>query len=69
MSFADEVKWKECRGCILIPECSVKFIDTVRCPCSKCLVKMICAIDCKSYIDFRDDIDSKSNKWWNNVGT
>ena len=45
----------ECKGCIMYSEKSEKcslipqISDTLKCPCLKCLIKMMCESDCEDY--------------------
>ena len=43
-----------CKGCNLYKICSYAVkLDNKDCPCSTCLIKMVCGKSCKDYIDFR----------------
>ena len=63
-------KYKECKGCVIIKNCSLKprfesngIIE--ECPCATCLVKGICSPICKSfndYVDLHPPCESKSSE-------
>ena len=43
----------DCKGCNLYKACYV-FKDNSKCPCSVCLIKMICKQDCAEFTKFRE---------------
>ena len=47
---------KECKGCTISSQCTVQQYSkgtNLICPCSICLVKVICNNDCADFIRFR----------------
>jgi len=44
-----------CKGCSVAPECDAYIMDSnyiTFCPCSKCLIKVVCNMPCKVYLKF-----------------
>jgi hypothetical protein len=49
------MKSNDCKGCRSIRQMCVirqKGNDSFMCPCSSCIVKMICDIGCREYMDY-----------------
>ena len=45
-----------CKGCNLYGVCCAGYtfkVDNKYCPCSKCLIKMMCGKSCSEYLHFR----------------
>ncbi len=44
----------DCKGCLVYEKniyCTIKKSPTIMCPCTNCIVKMICNIPCSDYKD------------------
>jgi hypothetical protein len=57
LQVTDIVRIKTCEGCNLYEICCkdnrIPKFDNTQCPCSKCLIKMMCASACDEYRHFR----------------
>lgn len=41
---------EHCKGCLFQDECDIIF-QTTDCPCTTCLVKIMCKVDCEKVIN------------------
>lgn len=50
-----------CYGCLGIPRCGfIKWNSIVKdCPCSKCIVKVLCIGDCDDYVYYEDRLSGQ----------
>ncbi len=60
----EEDKQKECKGCtIRIEKCIVfRYGNVKKCPCSSCLVKVVCVEACVKFDDFIGKEYTECNK-------
>lgn len=52
----------ECKGCIIDNACKLLVVfNNIYCPCSTCLVKMMCKADCPDFLKYKRKIEASRN--------
>ena len=62
MSLNTNGKSNPCKGCGVRKKCNLSEYNRImdKCPCSKCLIKSVCAETCEDFDDFVQNQDD----WW-----